>query len=106
MQGRHAGLPLPTNGSCRGAPTCAPDGNSMEENPNFQIGSRACYVLAPHPPAPSSTQCGCPSFAGGRGAITGAMSLSPFTWERDGLPKRNDASRVRGNLDIKVHDTH
>src|SRR5690606_21420938 len=38
---RHAGLLLPTNGSCRGAPTCAPDGNSMEENPNFQIGSSA-----------------------------------------------------------------
>src|SRR5690606_40465890 len=23
----------------------------------------------PHPPTPSPTQCGCPSFAGGRGAI-------------------------------------
>ena len=61
--------------------------------------------LPPHPPAPSPTQCGRPSFAGGRGAITRAMSLSPFTWERDGLPKRSDASRVRGNLDIKVHNT-
>src|SRR5690606_19460787 len=59
----------------------------------------------PHPPAPSPTQCGRPSFAGGRGAITRALSLSPFTWERDGLPKRSDASRVRGNLDIKVHNT-
>src|SRR5690606_14191938 len=53
----------------------------------------------PHPPAPSPTQ------AGRRGAITRALSLSPFMWERDGLPKRSDASRVRGNLDIKVHNT-
>src|SRR5690606_1598877 len=56
--------------------------------------------LPPHPPAPSPTQSGCPSFAGGRGASTTAMSLSPSTVERDGMPKRSDESRGRGNLEL------
>ena len=59
--------------------------------------------LIPQPLLPRNA--GVPASLGEGERSTGAMSLSPFTWERDGLPKRSDASRVRGNLDIKVHNT-